>query len=227
MNLRSLTAMATVTAALTIAPQARADVIDFFLTQGECTGGCGAGTAPAPITASNADAVEVIVTTTTGSAGDWTGATVEFLGVNDGATNIDTPAYINVNGTPSTDFTATVSIAGGVTYGDQAEDHFGNMNVWTGAVKSGTVTFTLTAADSYFWTNAADVLTPTTGYGAAYSHGFEAVTASQYAGYYTPVPAPLIGHGVPGILAVAGVLFGAGLIKRGKKRGSFGVAHAG
>jgi hypothetical protein len=62
-----------------------------------------------------------------------------------------------------------------------------------------------------------------------YSHGFEAVVANtgsnQNAGY--EVPAPPIGHGLPGILAVAGVLFGAGLMERGKKDGSFGVPRAG
>ncbi len=41
--------MAAVAAALTITAQARADtIVDYFLTQGECTGGCGVGTAPTP-----------------------------------------------------------------------------------------------------------------------------------------------------------------------------------
>ena len=38
--LRTLTAMASAAAALTIAAQARADVIDFYLNQPECTGSC-------------------------------------------------------------------------------------------------------------------------------------------------------------------------------------------
>ena len=37
---RNLTAMAAVAAALTIAAQARADIITFFLNQPECTGSC-------------------------------------------------------------------------------------------------------------------------------------------------------------------------------------------
>ncbi len=53
-------------------------------------------------------------------------------------------------------------------------------------------------------------------------------TATSCSGGFEPVPAPapLIGHGLPGILGVAGVLFGAGLMKRGKKRGSCGVPCA-
>jgi len=188
MTLRYLIAMGAVAAALTVAPQARADVISFYLTQGECTGGCGAGTAPAPI--SNASAVEVIVTTTVGSVGDFTQATVEFVAPSG---NIDTPAYINVNdGGVQAHVTGTVSIAGGVTRSDpgQAEDHFGNMNTWTGAVQAPTVTFTLTTAGGFFWTGAANVLMPTVGYGAAYSQGFEATSAAQFAGYYTPPAVP-------------------------------------
>jgi hypothetical protein len=228
MNIRSLTAMAAAAAALTIAAQARADVIDFFLTQGECTGGCGVGTAPAPIAASNTDAVEVIVTGTTGSLGDYTGATVEFLGVNNGATNVPGLAYINVNdGGVVGNVGASVSVPGGATRSDpgQAEDHFGDMNTYSSANTAGTVTFTLTAENGFSWTDAAAVLMPTTGFASAYSHGFEAVTSAQYAGY--AVPAPLIGHSLPGILAVVGMLFGAGLMERGKKRGSFGVPRAG
>jgi hypothetical protein len=228
MNIRSLTAMAAAAAALTIAAQARADVIDFFLTQGECTGGCGAGTAPAPI--SDSSAVKVIVTGTTGSLGDYTGATVELIAPSPANGNIDAPVWINVNGIYTTDYTATVSSTSptgidlDVTTG--SEDHFGPFDLGTGGGGPySTVTFTLTAATGYSWTDAADVLTPTTGYGAAYSHGFEVTTAAQYAGY--AVPAPPIGHSLPGILAVVGMLFGAGLMERGKKRGSFGVPRAG
>jgi hypothetical protein len=135
--------------------------------------------------------MEVIVTTTTGSAGDYTGATVEFVGPN--GSNIDTPAYINVNdGGVVGNVSATVSIAGGVTRSDpgQAEDHFGDMNTWTGAVQAPTITFTLTADNGFSWTDAADVLMPTTGYAAAYGHGFEAVTAAQDAGA-APLPGAL------------------------------------
>lgn len=89
MNIRSLTTMAAVVATLTIAAQARADQITFYLTQPEGGG--------AQLTPSNTDAVEVTVTGTMGSLGDYTQATVEFLGVNNGATLISAPALINVN----------------------------------------------------------------------------------------------------------------------------------
>ena len=219
--LRTLTAMAAAAAALTIAAQARADVIDFYLNQPECTGSC---TTVPPLIA-DSSAVEVIVTAT-GSLGDYTGATVEFKAP--GTSTIDTPAYINVNGTWKTTYSASVvgdtsGNVGGVT-GPGSEDHFGTMTNGTGSEGGfSTVTFTLTALGSNFWTDAADVLTPTTGYAAAYGHGFEAVTAAQDAGYST-APAPSIGHGLPGILAVAGVLFGAGFLERSRKRRSPGAA---
>jgi hypothetical protein len=38
------------------------------------------------------------------------------------------------------------------------------------------------------------------------------------------VPAPLIGHGLPLVLAVGGILFGGNLLARSKKRRSFGAA---
>jgi hypothetical protein len=197
---RNLTAMAAVAAALTIAAQARADTIDFYLNQPECTGGCGSGTAPALI--SDSSAVEVFVDLLTS-----TSATVEFVAP--GTSKVDTPAYINVNdGGVVGNVSATVSIAGGVTRNDpgQAEDHFGDMNTWTGAVQAATITFTLTALNSFSWTDAAAVLKSTTGYGAAYGQGFEAVTAGQDAGYYaaTPLPAALplfaTGLGAMGLL---------------------------
>ena len=202
---RNVTAMATVVAALTMAAQARADVIDFWLTQGECTAACGAGTAPAPI--SNASAVEVVVDLISS-----TSATVEFIAPSG---NVDTPAYINVNdggtvGHVSATYTEgpvlnpTLFNGGSATRSDpgQAEDHFGNMNTWTGSVADPTVTFTLTASGGLTWASAANVLMLTTGYGAAYSHGFEAVTAGQYAGaYVTPLPAalPLFATGLAGL----------------------------
>lgn len=196
---RNLTALAAVAASLTFAAQARAAPLDFWLTQGECTGSCGAGTAPAPI--SDASAVEVQINLLSS-----TSATVEFIAPSG---DIDTPAYINVNdGGVVGNVSATVSIAGGVTRSDpgQAEDHFGDMNTWTGAVKAPTVTFTLTALNGFDWTSAASVLMATTGYGAAYGQGFDAVTAAQYAGFIsaTPLPATLplfaSGFGALGLL---------------------------
>ena len=174
MILRNLTTMAAAAAALTIAAQARANVIDFFLNQPECTNGC----TVVPPTIPNSSAVEVIVTDTS-----TTSATVEFVGP--GGSNVDTPAYLNVKGS----FSAMVSIPGGVVP-PGGFDQFGTMTVGTGAVKAPTVTFTLTATDDNSWADAAAVLTPTTNYNPIYGHGFEAETATSDAGFFTPVPEP-------------------------------------
>jgi hypothetical protein len=228
MNLRILTAMVALAAALIFAAQARADQIDFFLNQPECPhNDCTTYGVPALLASPS---IKVIVTENSS-----TSATVEFLALSG---TIDNPAYINVNGTINTSTSTVLGYnsgscsagcsVGGITYMSpgQAEDHFGDMNTWTGSQTGDTeVLFTLVGTGTN-WTDAADVLKPTTGYDPLYGHGFEAVTAAQNAGYYAG-PAPSIGHGLPGILAVAGVLFGAGLIKRGKKHGVFGVRYAG
>ena len=186
MILRNLTAMAAAAAALTITAQARADVIDFFLNQPECTNSC----TVVPPTIPDSSAVEVIVTDTS-----TTSATVEFVGP-DGS-NVDTPAYINVKGS----FSAMVSIPGGVVP-PGGFDQFGTMTVGTGAVKAPTVTFTLTATDDNSWADAAAVLTPTTNFNAIYGHGFEAETATSDAGFFTPAPIP-----EPSSLALFGAAF--------------------
>jgi hypothetical protein len=50
------------------------------------------------------------------------------------------------------------------------------------------------------------------------------LTGTQAIGTATAVPAPLIGHGLPVVLAVGGLLFGAKLWERSKSRRSFGTA---
>lgn len=184
---------------LAMGTSVRADSITFYLTQGECTSNCGAGTAPAPI--SNSSAVSVTVTTTTGSAGDWTGATVTFTAPSG---TIDAPVLINASGAveassateslaPSSPCTVGVTIAGVSSCAAGSEDHFGTMNIETGSAGGkSTITITLTAESTNSWADAAAVLKPTTGYGAAYSQGFEAVEGgNQYAGYYSgTVPEP-------------------------------------
>ncbi len=160
---------------------ARADVIDFYLTQGECTGTCGAGTAPTPI--SDSSAVEVMVNLTSS-----TSATVEFEAPCDPTCGtIDTPVYVKVN---STDFSATTNLPGGVV-GSGSEDHYGTFNLGTAANENyEDVYLYLTDLGGQTWTDAAEVLTPTTNYGSAYSQGFEAVEGGGLSTLATTSPLP-------------------------------------
>ena len=211
MIFRNLIAMAAVAFALTFAAQARADTINFFLNQPEGN--------PPPALLANSSSVEVIVTGTTGSLGDYTGATVEFLAPIIGGVQqtIDNPALFNVKGTFGSTFTVTgvgyTSVADFMTNTSPGtigccatsgnEDTFGTMNVESGS-QSGKVVdlFTLTATGTNFWASAAAVLTPTTNFGSWYGHGFEAVTAAQDAGLNTtPLPAalPLFATGIGAI----------------------------
>jgi hypothetical protein len=104
-----LTATAAVAAAVTIAAQARADQITFFLNQGECTGSCGPGTAPAPIL--DANAVRVVL-----DLSDSHHATVTFTPPSG---NITTPVYINVNdGGVLANVTAATTEPGGIFRAD-------------------------------------------------------------------------------------------------------------
>jgi hypothetical protein len=211
-QMKALQIVVAALAAVCITAQARADTISFYLNQPECTGSCTTKPGLLP----NASSVEVVVNLLSS-----TSATVEFISPSG---NVDTPAYINVNDggtvghvtatyTEGTVANPTLFNGGSATRSDpgQAEDHFGNMNTWTGAVMDPTVTFTLTASGGFSWADVTDVLMPTIGYGAVYGHGFEAVTAAQDAGSYaTPLPAALP--------LFAGGLGVFGLLLRGRKR---------
>jgi hypothetical protein len=198
---RNLTAMAAVAAALTVAAQARADTVNFFLAtvEGGSTTTPTMGGSPAPN-----PQVEVLVdelTTTT--------ATVEFE-ISGGT--FKAPVGINVNGF----FDVTGVVGSGTGNGVEPcgfglaacsggnTSHAGSFNFETSAVNSGTITIDLTAENGTTWADAAAVL-------VANSNGWEAADnmsgSPQDLGFIaaTPLPAtlPLFtgGLGMVGFLA--------------------------
>jgi hypothetical protein len=133
--------MAALAAALIIAAQAHADVIDFYLTQQECSAAC-SPTIPVP------DAVEVTVDRTSSTA-----TTVTFTAPT--GKTFNAPLELNING----DYSATSSL-GITTQG--SEDAFGVTSLETGSASDlTTATIGLTAGGSNSWASAANVLTPT------------------------------------------------------------------
>jgi hypothetical protein len=192
---RNLTVMAAVAASLTIAAQARADTINFFLTTPET------GTAP-----TQANAVEVTVSTWTSSAfttlatGSSTFATVVFTNP-DTAVNM-APVEINISG--AFQASSTEGLAGGnspcggnggptptCAGGGDGAGTFGTMSIETGSSNHSTITIDLLAEGTNSWLDAAAVLTKD-------SKGFEALVNdasnnAQDGGFYsaTPLPATL------------------------------------
>jgi hypothetical protein len=194
---RNLITMAAVAAALTIAAQARANTISFFLTTLEgsttTTPTNGAGSA-APIPQVMVTIDELTTTT----------ATVVFQQMS--PDNFKAPVGINVNG--FFDVTAVVGSGSGngvlpCGFGLGActgggTNHAGSFNFETSAVNTGTITISLTAENGTTWADAYHVLAPN-------SDGWEAAdnmaSTPQALGTATPLPAalPLFVSGIGGL----------------------------
>jgi hypothetical protein len=201
---QNLTAMVVMVAALTIAAQARADTIDFYLNKTES-----GGAATSPYT-------EVIVTLTqsnftTAASGASAYATVEFLPPSG---DVPAPVGINVNGAITL---ASTSNAGGLG-GTGCTDDAGCFNHETGAGAHTEITIDLVLA-SGTWADAADVL-------IGNSKGWEAAdnfaSTPQDVGTYTATPLPTA------LPLFATVLVGAmGLLGwRRKRKGTAAFAAA-
>jgi hypothetical protein len=192
---RSLTIMAAVAAALTIAAQARANTISFFLSTFE-----GSTTTTPTMGGTPATSPQVMVTVDELTT---TTATVEFQ-IATGT--FKAPVGINVNG-----FFDVTAIGGsgsgnavlpcgfgiGACVGG-GTSHAGSFNFETSAVNSGTITIHLTAENGTTWSNAFAVLVPN-------SNGWEAADnmagSPQALGVATPLPAalPLFATGIGGL----------------------------
>jgi hypothetical protein len=199
---RNLTAMAVAAAALTVAAQARANTLSFFLStvEGSTTTTPTMGGSPAPN-----PQVEVTVDELTPST-----ATVEFQIASPGTFNA--PVGINVDGF----FDVTGVVGSGTGNGVEpcgfgltacsggGTNHAGSFNFETSAVNSGTITIDLTAENGTTWASAAAVL-------ATNSDGWEAAdnmsSSPQDLGFLaaTPLPAtlPLFAGGL-GMLGLFG-----------------------
>jgi hypothetical protein len=207
---RYLTATVAVVAALTIAAQARADTINFFLTTPE-TGS--APTHPVEVTVTTGSFAGGVITGafTAGGTSPFTGAQVTFT--NPGTGNM-APVELNIHGafealstaglaasSPCVGNGGSIGTVSTCVGGGSGAGTFGTMSIETGNPTATSIVIDLLALGSNNWANAAAVVTPD-------SKGFEALAAFQNGGvqdggFYTatPLPAalPLFATGIGGL----------------------------
>jgi hypothetical protein len=228
LSVKSLSILAGAVIAATVGltvSQAKANVIDYSLTSDFCTGTC--GTAPfGTVMATDIGTGEVQVTVTL-TAGETF--------ANTGAGGHNTLLF-DLAGTPTlTDFTdvsSNVPIAlVATTAGSIMADGSGtwqyaiNCPTCGGGVSAPTldspITFDISAtglSTTSFAQNGNSL------FFAADISGANGNTGVVGAPTAVPTPAPPIGRGLPVLLAVGGILFGAKLFERRKKRGYHGTA---
>jgi hypothetical protein len=128
---------------------------------------------------------------------------------------------IDVTGSSTTKLDGALTLTGGITSDNVLINFIGVGGSVQGAANGATLDGT------FLIPNEAVTLNSLTIDGRVF--GGEANKNFQFvsnAFILQPVPAPLIGHGVPVLLAVGGMLFGARLLERKNRRRLFGTAAA-
>jgi hypothetical protein len=151
------------------------------------------------------------------------GQTLTIQGDNSGTQTV----VFNVPISGGVAFNGTIDLTGGLT----PADVLFNVDVGDYSTLSGGSTLTISTNGT---TEAGTFLDPNANF--QINHGVvdgsviggDSQNSSLVSGGQVIVPAPEIGHGLPGLVAVGGVLFGFGLWERSRKRRSLGtvIPHA-